>query len=375
MRDLAEQFSALGHKPVVIVPSLTGDMSWKVETTNGVDILWLRAPSIRAATHVRRAIAEMRLPFSMLHNLRKSPLGLVKWDLVVWLAPPNSLGVLAWALRGSPRCLKYLIIRDIFPEWAVDLGVLRKGPAYLLLKLIATLQYTIADIIGVQTESNSRFVPKWRQSSRGHVEVLRNWLTPTSEVGCRISIANTSLSGRKIFVYVGNMGLSQSMQIFVDLAESLQSREDIGFLFVGRGSDFSRLTKDSAQRGLNNVLFFDEIDSTEIPGLLTQCHVGLVALHPAHKTDNIPGKFVSYVRYGVPVLACINAGSDLGRLIEEHGVGIVYVADSVDELKPLAEKLADDSVVHQSMSERARQLGESMFSTEAAAKQILAGLD
>ena len=104
---------------------------------------------------------------------------------------------------------------------------------------------------------------------------------------------------------------------------------------------------EKAARGLNNVLFFNEIDSSEIPGLLAQCHVGLVALHPDHKTHNIPGKFVSYVQYGLPVLARVNAGTDLARLIEERGVGKVYVGNSVDELKRLAEELIDqDSERH-----------------------------
>ena len=84
------------------------------------------------------------------------------------------------------------------------------------------------------------------------------------------------------------------------------------------------------------MLFFDEIDSSEIPGLLAQCHVGLVALHPDHKTHNIPGKFVSYVQYGLPVLARVNGGTDLERLIEDEGVGKVYAGHSVDELKRLA---------------------------------------
>ncbi len=118
-------------------------------------------------------------------------------------------------------------------------------------------------------------------------------------------------------------------------------------------------------------MFFDEIDSSEIPGLLAQCQVGLVALHPDHKTHNIPGKFVSYARYGLPVLARVNGGTDLERLIEERGVGRVYVGYAVDELKRLDEELADDDGLRNSMSERGRELGRIMFSPETAARQIV----
>jgi glycosyltransferase involved in cell wall biosynthesis len=202
--------------------------------------------------------------------------------------------------------------------------------------------------------------------------VLHNWLLPMPDTGCSIDIADTALAGRRILVYIGNMGVAQGMDIFIELIQYLRHRRDIGFLFVGRGSEFARLEAAKASRELDNVLFHGEIDSSEIPGLLRQCHVGLVALHPDHKTHNIPGKFVSYTHYGLPVLARVNAGTDLERLIEQEGVGRVYAGDSVADLKKLAEELVDNDALRQSMSERGRQLGSRMFSPETAAKQIVA---
>jgi glycosyltransferase involved in cell wall biosynthesis len=230
-------------------------------------------------------------------------------------------------------------------------------------------------VIGVQTPSNLAYLWRWARSPRRRVEVLHNWLAVTPDIGCSIVVENTALAGRKIFAYIGNMGVAQGMDIFVELIESLRHRNDLGFLFVGRGTEFKKLVAQKASRDLNNVMFFDEIDSSEIPGLLAQCQVGLVALHPDHKTHNIPGKFVSYMQYGLPVLARVNAGTDVQRLIEDSGVGRVYVGYSVKELKRLAEELADDDALRRSMSQRGKQLGRSMFSPESAARQILALAD
>jgi len=371
LRDLARQLAALGHRPVMIVPSLTSDKPWTIERAEGIEVLRIAAPPTRAASHIRRALAEMWLPFAMLRNVRRSPFRSAKWDLLVWYSPPIFFGPLIWALRNASGARTYLILRDIFPEWAVDLGILKKGPAYLLLKAVAAFQYAIADTIGVQTESNLAYLPNWTKSARRRVEVLHNWLAVTPNAGSSIDIARTELAGRKIFVYIGNMGVAQGIEIFIDLIQCLRHRKDIGFLFVGRGSEFPKLEAERVSRDLDNVLFFDEIDSSEIPGLLAQCQVGLVALHPDHKTHNIPGKFVSYARYGLPVLARVNGGTDLERLIEERGVGRVYVGYAVDELKRLAEELADDDGLRNSMSERGRELGRIMFSPETAARQIV----
>jgi glycosyltransferase involved in cell wall biosynthesis len=229
-------------------------------------------------------------------------------------------------------------------------------------------------VIGVQTESNIAYLANW-QTPRRRVEVLHNWLAATPDVGCSIRVGQTALAGRKIFVYIGNMGVAQGMDILIELVESFRDRQDLGFLFVGRGRDFENLVAEKAARGLGNVLFFNEIDSSEIPGLLAQCHVGLVALHPKHKTHNIPGKFVSYVQYGLPVLARVSAGTDIARLIEERGVGKVYVGDSVVELRRLAEELAGDDGARVSMSEKGRYLGRVMFSPAAAATQVINSAD
>jgi glycosyltransferase involved in cell wall biosynthesis len=371
LRDLARQLAALGHRPVVIVPSPVLDQPWTVERLDGIEVLRVAAPATRAASNVRRALAEMWLPFAMYRNIRKSPFRRAKWDLLTWYSPPIFFGPLIWKLRRNSGARTYLILRDIFPEWAVDLGLIRKGPVYLLFKAIAALQYAVSGVIGVQTPSNLAWLSNWASSNR-RIEVLHNWLAVTPDVGCGIAVANTALAGRKIFVYIGNMGVAQGMDIFIELIQSLRHREDIGFLFVGRGSEFAKLEAEKASRKLTNLLFFGEIDPSEIPGLLGQCHVGLVALHPDHKTHNIPGKFVSYVQYGLPVLARVNGGTDLERLIDDEGVGKAYVGNSVAELKSLAEELADNDVLRHSMSERGKVLGRSMFSPETAARQIVA---
>src|SRR4051812_31537251 len=92
LRDLVQQFAVLGHRPVVIVPSLTPGQPWTVEQLDGVEVLRVAAPPTRAATHFRRAIAEMWLPFAMLRNVRRSAFGSTKWDLLVWYSPPIFFG-------------------------------------------------------------------------------------------------------------------------------------------------------------------------------------------------------------------------------------------------------------------------------------------
>jgi glycosyltransferase involved in cell wall biosynthesis len=372
MSDLAQELLRQGHDPVVIVPSVDLYSAWTIELQNKVEVLRLVGPRTRGKGYMLRTISELLLPLLMLRALRKSPHRDTKWDLIAWYSPTIFFGPLIWALKRASKCHTYLILRDIFPEWAHDLGLIGKGPVFQFFKTIANFQYGIADTIGVQTPSNLTYLTQWSKTPARRLEVLQNWQAPLPNVGSSISIPATPLMGRKIFVYVGNMGVAQGMDIFIDLAESLKYRRDLGFLFVGRGSEVTRLAAAVSERSLTNTLFYNEVDSREMPGLLAQCHIGLLALDTRHKTHNIPGKFLTYLLAGLPVLARVNAGTDLAHLIENEDVGRVYVGNQVDPLRNFAEELMDSALTHERMSARGRALGERMFSPETAARQIIA---
>lgn len=374
MRDLAAELARQGHEPVVIVPTTELVERWRIERLDGIEILRLDVAATRGLGFFKRAVGEFLFPFRMLRSFRGSPHEQTKWDGVAWYSPTIFLGLFARALKRRSNCRGYLILRDVFPEWAVDLGLLRKGPVYGLFKAVAALQYSVADVIGIQSPSNSVLLDGWERPGRRRIEVLQNWLAQAPDVGCSIRIDATRLKSRKIFVYAGNMGIAQGMDILLQVAESLRARQDIGFLFVGRGSEYERLSLAATERGLDNVVFHGEIDPSEIPGLFAQCHVGLLVLDPRHKGHNIPGKFLAYMQAGLAVLARVNAGTDLIGLIERERVGLAYVGDLPEELAQLAVRLADDDALRGAAAVRGRELGEQLFSPTTAARQLCAGL-
>ena len=324
--------------------------------------------------YIRRTINEMRLPHVLLAALRGSPLWDVRWDGVVWYSPTIFLAPIVRVLRRKHKCRSYLILRDIFPEWAVDMGLMTKGLSYRFFKFIEHSQYAVADTIGVQCAANLPYMKEWSQSPGRRIEVLQNWLADAEDTGCRIHIGATKLAGRRIFAYVGNMGVAQGLDAFVDLAVRMRDRRDIGFLFVGRGSDASRLAARAASHELDNTLFHDEIEPEEIPGLLAQCHVGMLALDPRHRTHNIPGKFLTYMQAGLSVLARVNPGNDLEVLIKDNRVGRVCTDGDVALLERFVEELIASPEELAATRERARSISKRLFSSKAAAEQIVRAL-
>lgn len=370
LRDLSREFVAQGHQLTVILPSWEIKEDFILEQMEGFQVLRLKSPKTKDVNYARRTLSEFLMPFFMKRGYKKSPLRDEEWDGVAWYAPSIFHAPFVNDLKKSSDCKGYLIIRDIFPEWAVDMGLMGRGIIYRFFSAVANYQYSVADVIGVQTPGNLSYFEAWKKKGKKLV-VLQNWLADTKPDSCSISINRTALAGRKIFVYAGNMGVAQGMDILIDLAEKLKERHDIGFLFVGRGSEAKRLAEESRKRSLDNIEFKDEIHPDEIPALYAQCSVGIVSLDQRHKSHNIPGKFLSYMQSGIPVLANINPGNDLAELIRSEGVGVVCEDADIRDLERKANILINSVEMDADFQKRCRAVYERMFSPSQAVNQIV----
>lgn len=374
LRDLSVEFAKQGHDLTVILPWGLQEREYTSEYRDGIRIIRLKTMVTKDVGYYQRAINETIMPILMLRQLRKSPFLNERWDGVIFYSPSIFLGLFANYIKKKSCCKCYLIIRDIFPEWAVDVGILGRGFPYLFFKAVAHYQYSIADIIGVQTSGNLGYFDTWQQRHGRKLEVLENWLGKPANTPCSIDIDKTNLSGRKILVYSGNMGVAQGLNALIDLAEKLQYRDDVGFLFIGRGSDVKKLILSVSKRQLNNIIFYDEIDPDQIPQLYSKCVAGIVALNPEHKSHNIPGKFITYMQNGLPVLANLNAGNDLADVIRSYNVGQVCESNNIDDLIKLTELLLNQIDNDRAIFERCKELFSSRFSSELAVRKIINSL-
>ena len=375
IRDLSIEFVRQGHEVVVITPSSEIINPYLLSELDKVQVLILKAPKIKDIGYFRRAIGEYFMPFIMIRHLKRNSLIDNNLDGIITYAPSIFLGPLANMLKKKNNCKNYLILRDIFPQWAVDVGLLSNyGLPYYFLKRVERYLYSTADIIGVQTPANLKYFNENVVFRTVRIEALQNWLAVNKSKTCHIIIGKTKLKGRKIFVYAGNMGVAQGLSVFIDLVDSLSTQKSIGFLFVGRGNAVVSLRQAVKARGLDNILIYDEIEPQEIHDLYQQCDVGIISLDKRHKTHNIPGKFLSYMQSGLPVLAVINSGNDLEHIINSNKVGCVSTNHSVEVLKKLVEEIVENVLSDDGTKNRCLKLYKVMFSPKKAVEQIINGL-
>jgi glycosyltransferase involved in cell wall biosynthesis len=370
MHDLAAEMLRQGHKPTVFVPNADMDEPFRHTVIDGIDVVQLKSPPFQNASYLRRTLNEAVMPWHMRKSLVRSSFADAQWDKIVWYSPSIFLAPLVAYMKRKSSCRSYLIIRDIFPEWALDIGIMSKGIPYWIFRAVAAYQNSVANVIGVQAPGELAYF-RDRIRPDQSVEVLQNWLSEPVCRSCSIDVSKTHLAGRKILIYAGNIGVAQGADTMLSLVQSLKEHADIGLIFVGRGSDKTRLEKAARDSNLDNVIFYNEIDSSEIPGLYAQCHAGIVILDPRHTTHNIPGKFISYMRCGLPVLASINYGNDLNGIIIDNNVGEISKENTIESLRQATLTLCDKIEQDNEISMRCKALGKELFSPQVAVQKIL----
>jgi glycosyltransferase involved in cell wall biosynthesis len=367
MHDLATELNIQGHQVTVLIPTHGIVESLIIEQKDHYQLIRVKAFNTKGVNHVRRLLAEWINPLWIIYCLGGSNLMLKKIEGIIWYSPSIFFGPLVRYLVGQFKCPTYLVLRDLFPRWALDLGILKEGLFYRFLQWRELSQYQVADTIGIQAPGNAEFFKEFPQSIQTKLDLLWSWTPTVVHQRCSIEIATTALSGRKIFLYTGNMGVAQNLQPIIELAGLLQNRLDLGFLMVGRGDQINLLKNRVAKLQLNNIIFRDEISAAEIPALCSQCFAGIVSLDVQHQTHNIPGKFLTYMSAGLPVLAKVNSGNDLIDLISQHSVGVTVSSEDPHDLMKAVE-------LFPSISLRCQSLAKERFSTANAARQIIARL-
>ena len=342
MTDLAREFATNGHEVTIITP--TSDIMKKTSFNKYEDfsVFKFRSLKIVDINFIKRAINEFLLPLFFVLAYIKNPINKKHFDFIIWYSPSIFFSPIVWFLKRKSTSKTYLVLRDIFPEWTLDLGLMKQGLIYNFFKFCASFQYKIADTIGIQSKSNYKIIEKYTCEEK--VEILNNWNSEALSNNTKLDINIDEFVNKKIIIYLGNMGIAQDMNFMIDVAENFYKKnyEEI-FLFVGRGTEVVNLKEKVKNKKIENVKFFDEIPQENVHELLQNCTAGIIALDPRHTTHNIPGKFISYLQSSLPVIARINSDSDLEELIKVNNVGIAYNKNNVEEFALMTKKMIENN--------------------------------
>lgn len=371
IQDLARGLVQRGHRVTVLHSKSDSTESLIASEEEGIGVLTVRAGKRPGDGLMARAFAELLLPVkTWIHS--RSYLSTQHFDRIVFYSPTIFWGWMVRRIAQRRDAAIYLILRDLFPEWAIDMGLLRRrGPTAIFFRYVARYQYRVADRIGVQSLSNARQFQELYPKYADKVEILWNWREHRAPSSRTLMDPPFPIpKGKVIFFYGGNLGVAQGVSRLVALARWANARTDVHLMIVGSGIAYDQIRQSIDHERLANVSLTPPVPQEQYEVLLSLSNVGVVLLDPALTTHNIPGKLVSYAAAGKPILADVNVGTDLIDLVHAHAAGLVTCADETGFLANAA-KLTEQPDLRERLGVGAIQLARSHFSVEKCIAQLL----
>lgn len=373
---LVEQFNKNGHEVFVIAPD-NEKKSTGIRIEKGFNILRVKTLPIKNVNYLLKGISNIFLPIQYFNALNRY-FPSVKFDLIISSTPPVTLAGLIKRLKKRHRSETYLILRDIFPQNAVDLGFIRQGGIiHRYFRKKEKELYKVADRIGCMSEGNINYLLLHNKYlSRVKVHILENFQKLNDGYPTRDMSITTKygVDDKFIVVFGGNMGKPQQLENILALAEECLVHSKVVFLILGEGIQKRKMETEIKRSGIKNVLIIDTVPKVEYQRLISVCDIGLISLHGDFTIPNIPSKTLDYFNLGIPVLASIDRATDFGPYLDKVQAGLWSYAGDLKSFKANFDRLYHDAELRRTMGANGRKYFEDRLTPDKAYETIISHL-
>lgn len=343
----------------------------------GVKILSVRTLNVTKTNVIEKGIGQVSIEFLYKRAIKKHFKG-VNFDLILYSTPPITFPkVIEYAKKANPLAKTYLLLKDIFPQNAVDMDMLSKsgvkGILYKFFRAKEKKLYALTDYIGCMSPANVRYVLEHNpEISAMRVEVAPNSLelAETEKPEVKGVLGKYGLSEDKpIFIYGGNLGVPQGIPFLIQCLEANADREDCYFVVVGSGTYYQKLADWYQTRQPKAVTVMKGLPKEDYDSLVQACQVGLIFLDYRFTIPNFPSRLLSYLEYRMPIISCTDPNCDTGSIAEENGFGFYAPSNDVVAFTQAVNKMLASDIP--AMGEKGYQFLKKNYLIENTYNQIL----
>lgn len=297
---------------------------------HGINVLRVKTGNIKKTNLIEKGISTILLEYQFLRAIKKH-LKSVKIDLVLYTTPPITLVKTIKHVKKKSDARTYLMLKDIFPQNAVDIGMMRKnglqGLIYRFFRNKEKKLYAISDKIGCMSPANCDYVlnnnpevdPQKVEICPNVIDVVDMRISDEERVKIREKYEIPL--DRKVFVYGGNLGRPQGIPFLLDCLKTQKENADAFFLIVGDGTEYGKLDAWFSEAKPANMKLMKRLPKEDYDKLVAGCDVGMIFLDHRFTIPNFPSRILSYMQAGLPVLACTDPNTDVGQVIVDGGFG------------------------------------------------------
>ncbi len=379
-QDLMREFSQHGHYLYIVSPvERCENQKTNVKKEGNTVFLNVKTLNIQKTNFIEKGISTLTIDKLFLRAINKH-LPEVKFDLIIYATPPITFTNLIKYIKKRDQAKTYLLLKDIFPQNAVDMQLMsKKGLLYNYFRNKEKELYLISDKIGCMSDANLKFVmehnpfiPKEKlEVNPNAIELLpinKEMSYQYKEIHAKYGIPEN----RKIFIYGGNLGKPQGIDFVIETLKTKSEDDRLFFVIVGSGTEFGKMRKWFDTFRPKNALLLSAIPKTEYDLLVQSCDVGLIFLHKDFTIPNYPSRLLSYLEFRLPVLTATDSSTDIGTDVVKNNCGIAVHSANLQEMIKAIDKFVEmDSNDFEEMRENSRKFLEREFLVQQSYDKII----
>lgn len=357
--DLMRKFRDEGHHVYIVTPyERQYGLSTSLQEMDGIHVLGIKTLNIQKTNIVEKGISTILLETQFNRSIKRY-LNNVSFDLILYSTPPITFTNVVKSLKKrNPQAISYLLLKDIFPQNAVDLGLFSKGSfLYTYFRNKEIDLYKHSDYIGCMSPANVEFVLRHNDFlSSKKVEVAPN----------SIELANHAVTfnradirkkhglpiDKPIFIYGGNLGKPQGIDFLIQCLDASKERTDCYFLIAGNGTEYHKLEHWFKKKFPSNAKLIRSLPKEDYDQLIQVCDVGLIFLDYRFLIPNYPSRLLSYLEYKMPIIAATDVNTDIGSLAVYNGYGYYCESRNVDDFTQCVNKYMNEKFMIKVMGDK-----------------------
>jgi len=374
--DLMDEFISEGHSIVVVATTEYGNSdTTEITTERGMEILRVSSGKIRKVSYAEKIISLLTLG-TKINAAIKRFIGDRQFDLILGTTPPITLSMLYRKLKRRYKAPFYLMLKDMWPQGSVDLGVIRKyGLPWLFLRSHEIRLYRVADHIGCMSPKGEEYLLlKNRFLQPSKIEVCPNSIRTTIEseipdpkgIRKKYNIPEEAC----VFLFSGNLGVGHGLHFLVDVIKSLSDYKKAFFILGGAGTQYQYLEKEFREFSPENAFLYNWLPREDYEKILSTSDVGLILLYK-YTNPQFPSRLLSYLDYFKPALCAITPDTDMGMIVERENCGKAVLHGDKEAFINAVKFFSENPIERQEMGKNGRALLLKMYTVSHSYRTII----
>lgn len=348
--DLLKELRNMGNEVFVVCPNERRNReSTKLIFEESITFLRVKTGNITKTNSIEKGISTLMIDSLFILAINKYFKG-IKFDLVIYTTPPVTFERVISFIKERDKCLSYLILKDIFPQNAVDLNLIKiNGIIYKYFRAKEKRLLKISDFIGCTSNGNIEYIKKHNpEVDINKIELFPNSIYPRDlnsrvkdkkKIRKKYNVPEDSI----LFVYGGNLGRPQGIEFLKEVLDRADEINNFFIIIFGSGTGYLDLKDYISESGLKNVKIHHSLSNDEYWNFLSCCDVGLIFLDYRFTVPNTPARLTYYMESGLPILAATDKNTDINEILNESNCGLWIESNDIKGFYNHVDTLIRDS--------------------------------